>query len=336
MVPWEISVIIDTVKPFSLQIRADVISKNKNGECLMNDNLISQLCVECFSTEPSTLKRFSVGTGNYVYRVECAGTKYVIRCTPEANAYDHTIHWLSKLKELRIPVPEVIAHGRFEKYDYLILSYIEGSDIGLVYPQLSDTIKRDIAKGIVHIQSQVALLDSEEAPPDWSWNTFVTQMLDRAEKRIVKNGYFDVNKVRKLREQASALAEYFSTIQPTAYLDDISSKNLIIHNGQISGIIDVDWMGFGDRLTYVALTNVALLNLEYDTDYVAYILEEMRLSQAQKRAFQFYSLMYCVDFMGERGSEFLDRTVEVNQEIIDRLNGIYDMLWNEWVHANKN
>lgn len=41
-------------------------------------------------------------------------------------------------------------------------------------------------------------------------------------------------------------------------------------------------------------------------------------------------LMYCVDFMGERGMQLIDKTVEVNEQIIDRLNGIYNLLWNEW------
>ena len=124
--------------------------------------------------------------------------------------------------------------------------------------------------------------------------------------------------------------EYFATVQPIAYLDDISSKNLLIHQGRISGIIDIDWIGVGDKLTFAALTNMALLNSEYDTDYVKYILEEMHVTDIQKRAFLFYTLMYCVDFMGERGMRFMDKVVEVNDQIIDRLNGIYDLLWKEW------
>ena len=104
----------------------------------------------------------------------------------------------------------------------------------------------------------------------------------------------------------------------------ISSKNLLIHNGRISGIIDIDWMGAGDKLTYVALTNMALLNMEYDTDYVTYILDEMQVGDAEKRAFLFYTWMYCVDFMGERGMQFMDKTVEINKAVIDRLNRIYD------------
>ena len=63
-------------------------------------------------------------------------------------------------------------------------------------------------------------------------------------------------------------------------------------------------MGIGDKLTFVALTNIALLNMECDTDYVDYILEEMQLNETEKKAFFFYSLLYCVDFMGERAPRF--------------------------------
>lgn len=126
------------------------------------------------------------------------------------------------------------------------------------------------------------------------------------------------------------LEEYFSGIKPVAYLDDISSKNLLIHRGRISGIIDIDWIGIGDKLTFVALTYMALLNLEYDTDYVKYILDEMQIRDVERKAFVFYTLMYCIDFMGERGMHFGDKKVEVNEQIIDRLNGIYDKLWCEW------
>lgn len=42
-------------------------------------------------------------------------------------------------------------------YEYLILSYIEGKDIGLIYSQLQDEDKKEFAKEIVQIQNQVAL-----------------------------------------------------------------------------------------------------------------------------------------------------------------------------------
>lgn len=296
----------------------------------MNEKIISGLCVKCLSEEPQTIERCAVGQGNYVYIVGCSGAKYVIRCSSERNVYESTVDWLERLALIEIPVPKVIAKGKFEGYEYLILSYLQGKDIGIVYPELKEDEKKAIAKEVVSIQNRVAALKLEHVEPDWSWDTYIKYMLDRAEERIAENGYFEVERVERLRGQAEQLAEYFANVKPVAYLDDISTKNLLIHNGKVSGIIDIDWIGVGDKLTYVALTNMALLNMEYDTDYVNYILKEMQVSEIEKRVFLFYTLMYCVDFMGERGMQFLGRTVEVNEQIIDRLNSIYDLLWDEW------
>ncbi len=296
----------------------------------MNEKMISQLCMQCFSEVPQSIERCTVGQGNYVYIVECSGTKYIFRCSPEHNAYDDSIYWLERLASIEIPVPKVIAKGKFGEYEYLILSYFEGKDIGLVYPQLKDSDKKEIAKEIVHIQNQVAALKLENVEPDWTWHSFVKDMLERAKERIAANGYFEVNKVERLWELAEQLDEYFTAIKPIAYLDDVSTKNLLIHNGRISGIVDIDWMGIGDKLTYIALTNMALLNMGYDTDYVKYILNEMQVTDLQKKAFLFYTLMFCVDFMGERGMQFMDKTVEVNEQIVERLNSLYDLLWDEW------
>lgn len=296
----------------------------------MDETLISQLCMEYFGECPQSVERCAVGQGNYVFIVTCSGIRYVIRCSLESEAYGDTIYWLKRLAAIEIPVPAVIANGKFLGYEYLILSYLEGKDIGLVYPQLEDKEKRAIAKEIVGIQNRVAGLELENVEPDWSWCAFVKYMLERAKGRIAQNGYFEVEKVERLWKLVERYREYFADIEPIAYLDDISSKNLLVHNGRLSGIIDIDWMGIGDRLTYVALTNMAFLSLGYDTDYVKYILEEMRINDLEKEVFLFYTLMYCVDFMGERGMQFMDKRVEINEEVIGRMNGIYDLLWEEW------
>lgn len=279
---------------------------------------------------PTVIERCTVGQGNYVYIVGCLNGKYVFRCSEEKDAYKDTIYWLERLSMLDIPVPKIMANGSFDKYEYIILTYFEGKDIGLVYSKLTEEEKRDIAREIVAIQKKMESLRLENIPADWSWKAEVDGMLERAKIRIAQNGYFDTAKVDRLYPLEEELEAYFADIKPIAYLDDVSTKNLLIHNGHISGIVDIDWMGMGDKLTYVALTNMALLNMECDTNYVKYIVEEMRLSTIQKRAFHFYTLMFCVDFMGERGMQFMDKRIEVNEDIIRRLNDLYDELMQEW------
>lgn len=305
----------------------------------MNEEKIEKLCIACLAEQPKNIIRCAVGQGNYVYIVELADRKVVVRCSEETGAYKDTIYWLERLSMIDIPVPKVLGKGVYEGYEYLILTYFEGRDIGLVYTKLTVEEKREIAKTVVEIQNRVSVLQLEDIPADWSWKvSYVEDRLNRAKERIIANGcYFEPGKVDRLMEVSKKpeLAEYFETIKPTPYLDDISTKNLLIHEGRVTGVIDIDWMGEGDKLTYVAMTKMALMNMGCDTDYVEYLLEEMHLTEIEKKAFAFYTLLYCVDFMGERGMWFMDKQVPVSEEIVKTMNGIYEKLWEEYETLNR-
>lgn len=300
----------------------------------MNNNMISDIFISCLLQTPQEIERCAVGIGNYVYIVKCAGIKCVFRCSIADDAYVDTIYWLKELSVLDIPIPKVLFYGKCEEYNYIILNFLEGKDIGIVYQELTKSEKKKIAKEVIEIQRRVSRLPIKHIEKTWSWVQVVDELLERADKRIVQNGYFDNKKVQQLQEAKNRLEDYFTSVKPIAYLDDISTKNLLIHNGEISGIIDIDWMGVGDNLTFIALTYIALLNMNYETDYIDYLLEERCCSDLEMKAFLFYALVYCVDFMGERGSKFGDKEIEVNEEIINRLNQIYEMLWERWCEKN--
>lgn len=299
----------------------------------MDETIIAQICLACFSQQTGGITRCTTGQGNYVYLLETGGEKYIVRCSREEGAYTQTVYWLEKLAAAGISVPRVIRQGTLRGYAYLVLSYLEGDDLGAVYPALTAEDKRAIAKEVVEIQRRAGTLDPGPLDGGWTWRAFVDEMLARARERIIRNGFFDAEKADRLSEAAGELDEYFARVRPVVYLDDISTKNLLIHNRRVSGVVDIDWVGTGDWLTYAALTNMALLNLRYDTDYVQYLLEEMRVSGIEQRAFLFYTLLFCVDFMGERGAAFLDKTVAVNGEIIAHLNNLYDRLWKTWAEG---
>ncbi len=295
----------------------------------MNDRIVNQICLNTFGTIPNRINRCVIGQGNYVYKVTYTDNTYIVRCSPEKEAYAMTVHWLDILSDIGIPIPKVIGKGHFNDFDYLILTYIDGVDIGEVYPKLTSEEKKQIAKEVVDIQNKVSCLNIS-TDKNWSWKNIICELLDRAENRIIQNGFFDVEKVQRLRQELDKMEPYFSNIKATPYLDDISTKNLLIHNGRLSGIIDIDEMGFGDKLSYVALTYMALLNDGYETDYVDYILAEMNPSVDERKAFLFYTLVYCVDFMGERGMCFMDKQIAVSPQIVDKLNTIYETLWELW------
>lgn len=275
------------------------------------------------------IERCSVGIANYVFIVSTANEKFVLRCSKDENAYKDTVYWLNRLSVCEIPIPIVLSEGKYKDYSYLILSYIRGDDIGNVYCKLNDSEKKQIAKEVVKIQQKVSRLDIH-ADMEWTWNCFVDEMLNRAEKRIKRKNYFDFNKIYIIKKLQQEIQEYLDKVPIAPYLDDISTKNLLIYEGNVSGIIDIDWIGFGDMLTFVAMTRVALLNMDLDTEYIDYLLDEIRPNTIEYKAFIFYCLIYCVDFMGEIGMQFLDKTIPVNENIIERLNDIFDFLMEEW------
>lgn len=297
----------------------------------MNEKSALEIFGKYVPVKADSVERCGVGHGNYVYIISGGAKRYVVRCSSEDNAYTETIYWLRRLRKVNIPVPEIIGDGRYQDFSYIILSYLEGRDLGLVYPALSREEKQGIAREVVRIQKLAASIELGDIKDRWNWkDSFVQYMLDRARERIEKNDYFDVDKIDRLWQMGETLEDYFLQIKPIAYLDDISTKNLLIDQGRVSGIIDVDWIGIGDRLTFVAMSNVALLNKGYDTDYINYLMEELDVSQVERKALVFYSLLYCVDFMGERGMQFGDKVVDVNETVVRRLNQIYDDLIIEW------
>lgn len=275
------------------------------------------------------IKRCSVGIANYVFIVSAATEKFILRCSKDEDAYKDTVYWFNKLSACEIPIPIVLSKGKYRDYSYLILSYIPGDDIGNVYYKLSDSEKKQIAKEIVEIQRKVSKIDIS-TDSEWTWNSVVDEILNRAEERIKRKHYFDINKIYIIKKLQQEIQEYLAGVRPTPYLDDISTKNLLIYEGKLSGIIDIDWMGLGDMLTFVAMTKVALLNMNLDTKYINYLLDEIHPNTIEYKAFVFYCLMFCVDFMGERGMQFLDKTIPVNESIIKRLNDIFDILMEEW------
>lgn len=285
------------------------------------------------------IQRCSVGHGNYVFIVEFEKVKQVIRLNENMDAYKVTAYWLSKLRKLDIPVPEMIDEGNYKGYAYIILEYIKGNELAEVYEKLEECEKKKIAKQLVDIQRKVASLPENnkfgsvdryhDDTGTNTWKEYLTQNLERSKKRIAENEFFECQKVDAILNLLDNYNEYFENIKPKAFLDDISNKNLLIRNGEIAGIIDIDWMGFGDELFYVALTNMALLDMNVDTKYVDYILEEMNATNKQKEILILYTLLFCVDFMGEKGAKFQDKIIPIDTEIQLKLNNIYEILYDK-------
>ena len=97
-------------------------------------------------------------------------------------------------------------------------------------------------------------------------------------------------------------------------------------------------MGFGDLLYFVGYNKMCLLQMGTNISYIDYMIEELGLNDFKKEIIDFYTLVFCVDFMSEKGQTFQDKQIYVDNNIIENLNLIYESLinkikgveWDEW------
>lgn len=302
------------------------------------EKIVKEILKDNNIENPNMIERCSIGHGNYVFMLDYIQYKKIIRMNDEGNLYaeyDNFKYWVSKLKDIDVPVPNIVSVGKYKSYNYIILDYIEGKDLGEVYTLLTEEQKINIARKIIEVQNKVQeqLLPNNQYGSIYkyndntgfdTWKEYILDSLENSKQNIMKNKIFDKAKVDKLIQLAEKYSEYFNRVEPKAFLDDISNKNLIIHNGDISGIIDLDWMGFGDLLYFVGYNNMALLDMEVDTKYIDYMIRELNLNDFQKQIILFYTLVFCVDFMSEKGQTFQDKEIYVDDRIVNKLNFIYD------------
>ena len=49
-------------------------------------------------------------------------------------------------------------------------------------------------------------------------------------------------------------------MEPICFLDDLTIKNVIVAEGKLQGIVDFDWVCYGDPLYMIALTQTAVVS----------------------------------------------------------------------------
>jgi len=116
-------------------------------------------------------------------------------------------------------------------------------------------------------------------------------------------------------------------VAPVAFLYDTNIRNVIVHNAQISGIIDVDEITFGDPLLSVGFTKTYLLLAGDDTEFVRYWCETLDGTAEDSRLIDLYALVYTVRFMGTLGQKLNGNVSRITDpKIVVRLEEIADRL----------
>ncbi len=292
------------------------------------------------SVRAHSIRRFQTGLAHYVYEVMTDGDPLVVRMANPGRKHGlpGAIYWYQRLKDLGVPLPALIGHDLNAPFPYMILERLPGRDLGAVYASLTRPQKKNLAAEIVDIQDRVAALpqaahygwlDEYENPskPFPNWRAVLESGLVEAHEYIVQIGIFQPEWVVRVRAASAAYESYFDEVAPAPFLDDTTTKNVIVHGGKLSGIVDVDNVCFGDRLYVLALTHMSLLASGHDTIYIDAWVEGWDLNEFKLRVMNLYTAMHGVYFMSEIGRTFNKNRPEAgNKETVDRLNAALPML----------
>lgn len=265
---------------------------------------------------PAAVERLPTGQCHYVYRVVDAGETFILRIAKEENRdlLAGCVYWLERLAPLGLPVPRLVRAALAHSPPYLVLRYIEGVDLGQVYPALGALQRQEIATELWAMQRKLATLDSGQrfghlgVPSPQAghadWLSVVRAHLARSRIWMASAAVFDPGLVDRVERCLAGFAPELHRVRPQAFFDDATTKNLLIAEGRIAGLVDLDWLCFGDPLYHIALTRMALLAAAQDLDYVEFLLQAAGATRRQRQRVDFYTLVFCVDFMGGAGMQF--------------------------------
>ncbi|MGE0525927.1 MAG: phosphotransferase family protein [Bdellovibrionales bacterium] len=267
-----------------------------------------------YGVEAISATRFPTGLHHYVY--ECLlpnGESVVVRTTTpsEKPAMTGAFQLNHQLRDLGIPLPRVYFYDLECKFPYLILERFRGQDIGYVIQSLTNAALECIAERLMGMQAAVAKTPScgrfgyaadPDAAPYTCWTDALRASLKRSRTHITQSGVVDVQYVSRVEAWLEKLAPELNRQAAIPFLHDITTKNVIVDNGQLSGIVDVDSLCYGDPLFQVALTKMALLSDNSPLDYIHFVLKHCGAYSEQKLFL--YTAVCCVGFMGEIGQAF--------------------------------
>ncbi len=289
--------------------------------------------------------RFPTGLCHYVYDVVLDNRQQVVARLARADTQALLaggVAWSHVLRPRGVPLPRLL-HADVTAtqlpFAFMLLEHLPGVDLGQTYPYLSRHQKQAIAAAVVRIQRQVHRLPQGNgygyatAPhavlPHRSWATFVEQIVLDAQHGIAHVGVVDVRHVDRVHRQLPRFRSYLDAVDPMAFLDDTTTKNVLIDRGAFTGIVDVDEVCYGDPLWTVALTQMALLKQGEDLDYIAAWTALLNLTKEHHRVLSFYTAVFCLIFLSELGQVYnQSAATPVEAHMVYHLTTILDDLVN--------
>lgn len=187
----------------------------------------------------------------------------VLKIEPQQESFPRVVSVMQWLKG-KLPVPEVLAAFSEDGRDYLLMTKIEGdmacSERYMEQPELLLSLLAEVLQMLWAVDISDCPyergLDAELAEARYNVENGLVDMENVQPDTFGENGFADAS------ELLAWLEEHRPQPEPTLSHGDFCLPNLLLRNGQISGLIDLGKTGVADRWKDIALCYRSLKDVE--------------------------------------------------------------------------
>lgn len=287
---------------------------------------ISQIIQSHFGVEPESFSRLGNGICNEVYAVRADGHEVVVRMHKEPRYLFGSHKHIPLFRSKGIPVPEILAED-YSKAElpvaWQIQTRLAGRDIVDVIHALDDEQLKRIAAEIANVFCQL-----RDVPNDgrfgirWgddddltdSWTADIARMTNVVIGWGTRTGLLDDEFEGILRRLNSEYKGYFESVKPVTYYGDICAKNVMVHEGRFSGLVDLDAIAQGDPLEAVGRIKASWYGTHHGAVYTEAVMNELALNAEERQLVTMYALLNRTYWTFENGIQFNQNTTSVVDE----------------------
>ena len=297
----------------------------------MNEKSIQAIGKKHFGGAPLKILRKTIGICNEVYELGYLTESFILRMNREKEWIYGSHQFLPLFQKLEIKTPTIIAEDYTKTefpFCYQIQNKLEGEDLLLVFETLSTVQLKSIAQEISLVFDKFNTLPFEQSFGGLRGENedHISDLFTIIEER--KNGILQRNQTSNvideelegiLHELVEKHKSYFLSVRPKLYFDDMSSKNVMIYNGQFNGLVDLDFLSKGDYLEGIGAIMAVWWGSEAGDLYVNEIIERQNLNILQRKMVKVYAILHLLLWTSEAGVQFNSNTSsEINWERVAR------------------
>ncbi len=291
-------------------------------EDVAREDPATELARQALGIRPDrVVRQLLSNSGKQIYRIYLpGGESIVLRIGTSAATFAYTKYNLNVLRSLGLPVQSVLASGRTrDGGSYIVLDWVPGRDLIYELSALSHLQTDSVARKVVDYQQRMARLplgggfgwaQVGAKAPLRNWN----EMFGTVDENItVEDGSGLGNLQTRIHRLRARMQKYLAQVKPVAFLDDLTAKNVIVEHGELRGVIDVDYICYGDPLLSVGATVAMIAEQGAETDYGQQLLEMWNPDEAQRTAVWFYAAvmaMGTLQAMDWQSRDTLGRRIE--------------------------